>query len=117
MAKKAELSAAGLRRSKGFRELRRSLVDNLEARGLSGLQYTDMVGLYMDYWVEVRLAQAEIDEKGLNILDERRGSLMANPACAIKRNATSEMRKIFSALGFEAEARRAGLAGEDEDEL
>lgn len=119
MTKKGPLTAAGLRRTAAYREQRKELTDILKARGLTALIYQDMVDQYMGYWVEIRLAQAEIDGKGINVLDERRGSLMANPACATKRNMTTAMLKIYSSLGFEAEAKRAALVGgeEEDDEL
>lgn len=110
---------ADIRRTNAYRELRQSLLKHLEGRGLKRLPYTDMVEQYMGYWVEIQKAQAEIDRDGLTILDERRGTPIQNPACATKRQASQEMRKLFATLGFEAEAKRAAMAGaeEDDDEL
>lgn len=108
---------ADIRRTKVYRELKLSLLEHLESRGLKRLPYTDMVEQYMGFWVEAQQAQAEIDRDGLTILDERRGTPIQNPACATKRQATQEMRKLFATLGFEAEAKRAAAGGEDDDEL
>lgn len=108
---------ADIRRTKRYKQLLDSLLKHLETRGLKRLPYTDMVEQYMGFWVEVQQAQAEIDRDGLTILDERRGTPIQNPACATKRQATQEMRKLFATLGFEAEAKRAAAGGEDDDEL
>ena len=53
----------------------------------------------------------------MQILDERRGTPIANPSCAVKRQASQEMRKLFACLGFEAECTRATAAPEDDDDL
>lgn len=106
-----------IRESNDYKKLHRALMKNLRDRGLKRLPYTDMVEQYMSFWVDVRQAQEDIDVQGLQILDERRGTPIANPSCAVKRQASQEMRKIFAALGFEAEAKRAAAGGEDDDEL
>lgn len=117
MAEKKPITRASLKRSKTYRELRRSILDSLDARGLVELQFRDLAEQYMDCWCDVQLATAEIDEQGVTILDERRGTPMANPACAVKRNAVSTMAQLFSKLGFEHQARQAEGSGEDDDEL
>ena len=108
---------ADIRRTKAYKQLRESLLAHLADRRLERLPYTDMVEQYMGFWVDVQQAQAEIDRDGLTILDERRGTPIQNPACATKRQASQEMRKLFDTLGFAAEAKRASAAGDDDDEL
>lgn len=106
-----------IRQSSEYKKLYRALMKHLKDRGLKRLPYTDMVEQYMGFWCEVRRAQADIDDQGLQIMDERRGTPIANPSCAVKRQASDAMRKLFSTLGFEAEAKRAAAGGEDDDEL
>lgn len=107
-----------IRQSNEYKKLHRALIKHLKDRGLKRLPYTDMVEQYMDFWIDVRRAQEDIDIQGVQIMDERRGTPMANPSCAVKRQASQEMRKIFAALGFEAECKRAAsAAGEEDDEL
>lgn len=106
-----------IRESSEYKKLHRALMKSLKDRGLKRLPYTDMVDQYMSFWADVRKAQEDIDVQGLQIIDERRGTPIANPSCAVKRQASQEMRKLFATLGFEAEAKRAGPAGEDDDEL
>lgn len=106
-----------IRETNEYKKLRRALMKHLKDRGLNRLPYTDMVEQYMSFWVDVQRAQEDIDVQGLQILDERRGTPIQNPSCATKRQASQEMRKLFSTLGFEAEAKRAAAGGEDDDEL
>lgn len=106
-----------IRQSSEYKKLYRALMKSLKDRGLKRLPYTDMVEQYMSFWCDVRRAQEDIDIQGLQIMDERRGTPIANPSCAVKRQANNAMRKLFATLGFEAEAKRAAAGGEDDDEL
>ena len=106
-----------IRQSSEYKKLHRALLKHLKDRGLKRLPYTDMVDQYMDFWIDVRRAQEDIDVQGVQILDERRGTPIANPSCAVKRQASDAMRKLFATLGFEAEAKRAAAGGEEDDEL
>ena len=117
MAEKQPMSRASLKRTKSYKALKKSIFDSLDARGLVELQFRDLAEQYMDCWCDVQLATAQIDEAGVTILDERRGTPMANPACAVKRNAVSTMAQLFSKLGFEHQARQADAGAEDDDEL
>ena len=106
-----------IRQASEDKKLYRALMKSLKDRGLKRLPYTDMVEQYMSFWCDVRRAQEDIDAQGLQILDERRGTPIANPSCTVKRQASDAMRKLFATLGFEAEAKRAAASGEDDDEL
>ena len=108
---------ADFKRTKEYRELKKSLEDNLEARGLVEPIYADMVRRYLSFREMEFLADQDISENGLNILDERRGSMMANPCVATKLNASRQAAAIYRALGFEDEAKRARTVGDDDDEL
>lgn len=105
------------KRTKEYRELRDSLKENLEARGLVEPIYADMVRRYLSFREMEYLADHDIAENGLNILDERRGSLMANPCVATKLNASRQAAAIYRALGFEDEAKKSRSAGDDDDDL
>ena len=108
---------ADFKRTKEYRDLKKSLEDNLAARGLIEPIYADMVRRYMSFREMEWLADQDISKNGLNILDERRGSLMANPCVATKLNASRQAAAIYRALGFEDEAKRSKSAGDDDDEL
>ena len=105
------------RETGGYKKLRKALLKSRNARGLNRLPYTDMVEQYMSCWCDVQAAQEDINVQGMQIMDARRGTPMANPSCAVKRQASQEMRKLFACLGFEAECKRAAAAPEDDDEL
>lgn len=108
---------ADFKRTKEYRDLKKSLEDNLAARGLVEPIYADMVRRYMSFREMEYLADQDIAENGLNILDERRGSMMANPCVATKLNASRQAAAIYRALGFEDMAKRSESAGDDDDEL
>lgn len=108
---------ADFKRTKEYRELKKSLEDNLESRGLVEPIYKDMVRRYLSFREMEYLADQDIAEKGLNILDEKRGSLMANPCVATKINASRQAAAIYRALGFEDEAKKTHGLGDDDDEL
>ena len=108
---------AEFKRTKEYRELKKSLEDNLEARGLIEPIYADMVRRYLSYREMEYLADQEISEKGLNIWDAKRCSWQANPSIATKVNASRQAAAIYRALGFEDEAKKSRLSGDDDDEL
>lgn len=105
-------------RTKEYKDLKKSMEDNLESRGLVEPIYKDMVNRYMSFRAMEYLADLDIEEKGLNVLDERRGTMMANPSVATKLNASRQAAQIYRALGFEDEAKKNRSAGwDDDDEL
>ena len=110
---------ANFKRTKEYRELKSALMDNLEARGLIEPIYADMVRRYLSFREMEYLADQEIEAKGLNIWDEKRGSWQANPAITVKVNASRQAAAIYRALGFEDEAKKSRLDpnGDDDDEL
>lgn len=108
---------ADFKRTKEYRELKKSLEDNLTARGLVEPIYADMIRRYLSFREMEYLADADISENGLNVLDERRGTMMANPAVATKINASRQAAAIYRALGFEDEAKKSRTAGDDDDAL
>lgn len=108
---------ADFKRTKEYRDLKKSLEDNLVARGLIEPIYADMVRRYMSFREMEWLADQDIAKNGLNILDERRGSMMANPCVATKLNASRQAAAIYRALGFEDEVKRSKSSGDDDDEL
>lgn len=108
---------ADFKRTKEYRDLKRTLLDNLTARGLVEPIYQDMVRRYLSYREMEYLADRDIAEKGLNIWDNRRESWQANPSISAKVNAGRQAAAIYRALGFEDEAKKAQGNGDDDDEL
>lgn len=104
-------------RSKEYRALKKSLEDSLAARGLVEPVYADMVRRYLSCREMEHAADLELNENGINIWDERRGSFQLNPAVSVKNNAMRDALRIYRALGFEDEAKLAKGGGGDDDEL
>lgn len=114
----AKSKTRDFKRTKEYKDLKQSMEDNLESRGLIEPIYRDMVNRYMSFREMEYLADLDIAEKGLNVLDERRGTMMANPSVATKLNASRQAAQIYRALGFEDEAKKSRSPAEDfDDEL
>ena len=108
---------ADYRRTKEYRDLKKAIFDSLTARGLTSPVYENMANRYLSYCEMEHNADQEIQEKGLNIWDERRGSWQANPSISTKLNASRQAAAIYRALGFEDEAKKAKMTDGDDDEL
>lgn len=111
------IKMADFKRTKEYKTLKKSLEENLDARGLCEPIYGDMVRRYLSYREMEYLAEQDIAEKGLNIWDAKRGSWQANPSIATKVNASRQAAAIYRALGFEDEAKKARGTEGDDDEL
>lgn len=105
------------KRTKRYRDLKSTMTENLQARGLTEPVYMDMLESYLGCVADEAEADALIAEQGLNIWDEKRGSWQINPAASARNNARRDKMKFFRALGFEAEALRPSSVGDDDDEL
>lgn len=97
--------------------LKQALLDNLAARGLVEAFYTDKVNEYMDLWEHRQMARADIEERGVSIMDERRGVPVENKSVALEINLSKQMMAIFVALGFKKAALSAYIDAYDNDEL
>lgn len=102
------------RKSKAFRELRKSLLDDLARRGLTGISYTDKVDEYMDFWVRRQELQADVAERGLSVTDER-GRVTENRSVSLEIQVSRQMLALFTAMGFKPEALNGGGGGDDDD--
>lgn len=105
------------RQTREYRELKRSLEENLAARGLVEPIYADMVRRYLSFREMEHDAERAIEEQGLSIWDERRGSWQQNPSVSAKINASRQAAAIYRALGFEDEAKKAKSGEFDDDAL
>ena len=103
------------RRTREFRELRRSLIDNLEARGMLEYVYRDKVLEYMDLWVRRRELQEDIARRGVTVWDDKRGQT-ENRSVTLELQTAKLMLAIYNALGF-AEKAGSGRSMAAEDEL
>lgn len=121
MAGKSEDKTYGYRRTKAYRDLKRDMLDDLELRGLVGKQYIDMVEAYMDLWCQRKMLNEDVAKRGV-FLEYSNGSSQKgtteNKSIALGIKASSEMRSIFSALGFREQATSSKpQSGGEDDEL
>ena len=106
MAKKPE-------QTKAYKELRQSMMDSLEARGMVEAAYTDKVREYMNFWVQLQQLEADVAERGVSVLDEKRGMMVENRSISLAVQVSRQMLAIYAALGFKDEGPRQG--GEDDE--
>lgn len=110
-----------IRATKAFRDLKDSLKDSLEARGLVEPVYTELLSRYLDLWCEYQHLTDDINERGVVVMDEKRGMLVENRSLTIRHQTSNKMLDIYAALGFrDISAPRAGAkpsAPIDDDEL
>lgn len=101
------------RKSKQFRELRASLLEDLERRGLRSIAYTDKVDEYMELWARRKALCDDVASRGLSVTDER-GRVSENRSVSLEIQVSRQMLTLFSSLGFKPDAAERT---EDDDEL
>lgn len=103
-----------------YKELRSDMLDDLQARGLVGKQYTDKVEEYMRLWCWLRMLDEDIKVRGVYI-EYHNGAtqkgMTDNKSLAIATRVSSQMLAIWSALGFREQAISSKAAGGEDDEL
>ena len=99
------------KRTKEFRALRQSLLDNLRERGLDTQCYEDKVDEYMDFWVMRRQLLDDVAARGLTLTDER-GRMMENRSVSLAVQTARQMQDILRLLGICGDRQR-----EEDDEL
>jgi len=118
--KKAEniKKSADVRRTKTYKELRRSMLDNLEARGLVESIYTEQVEQYMEFWAQARQLKDDVAERGITVYDEKRGMDVENRSVSLLVQVSRQMQNIYTTLGFkDVSASAKVMTDDDEDEL
>lgn len=100
------------RKTKKFKDIRQSMLDSLEARGLSTKVHTDKVDEYMDLWARRCELRDDVAKRGLSVTDER-GRVTENRSVSLEIQVSRQMLSIFTALGFKAE--EGGNAYDDDD--
>ena len=101
--------AKDYKKTKAFRELRASMADSLESRGLIQPVYTELLHRYLDLWCEYQDLTDDIKERGVVVMDEKRGMLVENRSLTIRHQTSNKMLDIYAALGFrDISAPRAG---------
>ena len=63
------------------------------------------------------MARADIEQRGVSVMDERRGTKVENKSVALEVQLSRQMMAIFTALGFRRAALDAIEPFDDDDEL
>ncbi|MBR2832008.1 MAG: P27 family phage terminase small subunit [Oscillospiraceae bacterium] len=92
--------AGDIRRTKKYRELKSSMEDSLRSRGLIEPVYTELLSRYLDLWCEYQNLTTDINERGVTVMDEKRGMLVENRSLTIRHQTSNKMLDIYAALGF-----------------
>lgn len=112
---------ADIRESKEYKALKRDMSKSLRDRKLKGKVYTDLLSRYLDLWCEYQHLTDDINERGVVVMDEKRGMLVENRSLTIRHQTSNKMLDIYVALGFrDISAPRAGAkpsAPIEDDEL
>ena len=102
--------------TKEYKELKRSLLDDLESRGLVEPIYKDKAQEYLDFWVMSQELGQDIKDRGYTVMDEKRGMLVENRSVSLRVQVSRQMQQIFTALGFK-DLTAMAKCSEDDDEL
>ncbi len=109
-------------RTQDYKNLKKDMLDDLDARGLLGFQFRDKVEEYMALWCVLQQLKADIMEHGVT-LEYKNGSnqygVTDNKSVASITRVSAQMLQIWTALGFRSQATAASAppaqdAGEDE---
>lgn len=104
--------AGNSKKSKEYRELHDSLMQSLETRGLTGAAYVDKVQEYMDFWELRRQLRADIEKRGLTVIDDR-GRSVENRSVSLEIQVSRQMLAIWAALGLKPEDAK-GMVNDDD---
>ena len=104
-------------RTAAYSALKQAMLDNLAARGLKEQVYTDQVEAYMALWVQKQQLNADIESRGVTVLDAKRGMYVENRSLSLGVQVNKEMLNIYSALGFKDLSSGKGSAMGDDSEL
>lgn len=94
--------------------LRRTMLENLSARGLVEPIYEDKVNEYTNLYLHRQTAKQLVDTMGITVIDDN-GRVSENPAARAERDYSRCMLNIFKGLGFN-EAVTGNVTGGDEDD-
>lgn len=116
-ARRKEAQAVAIESTKAYRQLKKSLLESLEARGLVEDVYRDKVAEYMTLWVQLRELQADVRTRGVAVMDERRGMLVENRSVSLATQVSKQMLSIYTALGFVPQNGKGRPCGIDDCDL
>lgn len=101
-------------KTKKYRDLKNHLEADLLDRGLSGQIYMDKAQEYLDLWCQRQQLLDDIRERGVSVMDPKRGMYVENRSVSMEIQVSRQMLLIFSALGYRDTALCAGTGNEDD---
>lgn len=105
-------------KARGYAKLKKSLEDNLSARGLVEDVFVDKLNEYMALWEKFQELNGDIEARGVSVMDERRGMMVENRSVSLAVQVSRQMLAIYDALGFKEQAKGAAISpGGEDDEL
>ena len=121
MAQKASGLCTIFARTAEYRALKKSMLDDLESRGLLRQPYTDLVESYMRLWCQERLLDADIAKRGVYIEYQNGANQKGttdNKSIEKLIRTTAQKANLWAALGFKEMAANAKPPeGDEDDEL
>lgn len=100
---------------KGYARLKTDMITNLRARGLVDVVYMDKVDEYMDLWEQRQALIADIEARGVTVMDEKRGMEVENRSVSLHAQVSKQMLAVYQALGFKDAAVSAKALTEDDE--
>lgn len=97
-------------------EIRETMIQNLEERGLVEPVYRDMVEDYMTLWDQRQALDDDIAERGPIVYDAKRGMLVDNISVSRRCQVSHQMLAIYRDLGLRDQAVKAKVQAEDDDD-
>ena len=97
--------------------LEKSLLENLEARGLVEDVFRDKVTEYMGLWDRLQDLRQDIKKRGVSVMDEKRGMPVENRSVSLEVQVSRQMLAIYTALGFKARDSGGASSGDEDDAL
>ena len=95
-----------IEQTKAYKTLRQSLLESLEARGLVEDVYRDKVDEYMDLWRQRMELREDIRERGVAVMDAKRGMMVENRSVSLEVQVSKQMLAIFTSLGLSPQGGR-----------
>lgn len=104
-----------------YKRLKKDLLDDLEARGLVGTQYSSKVDEYMQLWSILQMLTEDVAIRGV-VVEYSNGATQKgvtdNKSLSAATRVSAQMLNIWTALGFKEQATSSKpQTGGEDDEL
>lgn len=116
-SRKKETGTSELGRKRKANELKKSMRDSLQRRGLTEKIYSDMVDDYLELWWTRAKLEDDIRERGVLVYDAKRGLDVENCAVSARVRVSAQMAKLYKALGCQELAAKNQAPDGEDDEL